>query len=164
MPEFDNRDKDIRISMALFFAMVAMMIYLRLDMVLGAFMAGMFIATFFEHKTELPHKLSSMGFGFFIPIFFIYVGSTVNLKALVSPDILMLSLEIIGIMVALRVISSMVYLKKLGLKNTILFAMGDSMPLTFLLAVATIGKEANAIRETEYFALRAPLITPLGVS
>ncbi len=27
------------------------------------------------------------------------------------------------------------------------------MPLTFLLAVATIGKEANAIAQTEYYAL-----------
>jgi Kef-type K+ transport system membrane component KefB len=153
MPEYDNRDKDIRLAMAFFFTMVAIMIWLGLDMVLGAFIAGMFIATLFEHKTELPHKLSSLGFGFFIPIFFIYVGSTVNLKALFSPDILLLSLQIAGILVTLRVISSMIYLSKLGLKGTLMFAMGDSMPLTFLLAVATIGKEGNAITTNEYYAL-----------
>ena len=153
MPEIDNRDKDVRISMAFFFTMVAMMIYLQLDMVLGAFIAGMFIATFFEHKTELPHKLSSLGFGFFIPIFFIYVGSTVNLNALLSLPVLLEALKIVAIILVLRIISSMVYLKQLGLKNTLMFAMGDSMPLTFLLAVATIGKEANAIAQTEYYAL-----------
>ena len=153
MPEQDNRDKDIRLAMAFFFTMVAIMIWLGLDMVLGAFIAGMFIATLFEHKTELPHKLSSLGFGFLIPIFFIYVGSTVNLKALFSPDILFLSLQIAGIIVALRMISSMIYLSQLGLKNTLMFAMGDSMPLTFLLAVATIGKESNAITANEYYAL-----------
>ena len=153
MPEQDNRDKDIRLAMAFFFTMVAIMIWLGLDMVLGAFIAGMFIATLFEHKTELPHKLSSLGFGFLIPIFFIYVGSTVNLKALFSPDILFLSLQIAGIIVALRMISSMIYLSQLGLKGTLMFAMGDSMPLTFLLAVATIGKESNAITANEYYAL-----------
>ncbi len=153
MPDIDNRDKDIRISMAFFFTMVAMMIYLKLDMVLGAFIAGMFVATFFEHKTELPHKLSSFGFGFFIPIFFIYVGSTVNLNALFSLSVLREAVAIVAIILILRIISSVVYLKKLGIKNTLMFAMGDSMPLTFLLAVATIGKEANAIAQTEYYAL-----------
>ncbi|MDD4950249.1 cation:proton antiporter [Sulfuricurvum sp.] len=153
VPESDTRDKDVRLSMAFFFTMVGMMIYLGLDMVLGAFIAGMFIANFFEYKTELPHKLSSLGFGFLIPIFFIYVGSTVNLKALFSPSVLLLSLQIVGVIVTLRVISSMIYLSRLRLKNTLLFALGDSMPLTFLLAVATIGKDANAISSTEYYAL-----------
>jgi Kef-type K+ transport system membrane component KefB len=113
----------------------------------------MFIATFFEHKTELPHKLSSFGFGFFIPIFFIYVGSTVNLNALFSLSVLREAVGIVAIILTLRIISSVVYLKKLGIKNTLMFAMGDSMPLTFLLAVATIAKEANAIAQTEYYAL-----------
>ena len=153
MPERDNRDKDVRLSMALFFTMIGVMIYLGLDMVLGAFIAGMFVATFFEHKRELPHKLSSLGFGFLIPVYFIYVGSTVNLDALFSPSILLLALEIVGIIVALRIASSLIYLKKLGLKNTLMFAMGDSMPLTFLLAVATIGIGANAIAQEEYSAL-----------
>ncbi|MBU1927642.1 cation:proton antiporter [bacterium] len=153
MPERDNRDKDVRLSMALFFAMIAAMIYLGLDMVLGAFIAGMFVATFFEHKKELPHKLSSLGFGFLIPVYFIYVGSTVNLDALFSPSILLLSLQIVGIIVALRIASSMIYLRELGLKNTLMFAMGDSMPLTFLLAVATIGIGAHAISAEEYSSL-----------
>ena len=153
MPERDNSDKDVRLSMALFFAMIGVMIYLGLDMVLGAFIAGMFIATFFEHKKELPHKLSSLGFGFLVPVFFIYVGSTVNIDALLSPSILLLALQIVGIILALRIASSMVYLRELGLKNTLMFAMGDSMPLTFLLAVATIGLEANAISTEEYSAL-----------
>ncbi len=153
MPEQDNRDKDVRLSMALFFTMIGVMIYLGLDMVLGAFIAGMFVATFFEHKIELPHKLSSLGFGFLVPVYFIYVGSTVDLEALFSPEILLLSLEIVGIMVAMRITSSMIYLKKLGLKNTLMLAMGDSMPLTFLLAVATIGINANAISSQEYAAL-----------
>ncbi|MDD2906906.1 MAG: cation:proton antiporter, partial [Sulfurimonas sp.] len=114
---------------------------------------GMFVATFFEHKKELPHKLSSLGFGFLIPVYFIYVGSTVNMQALFSADVLFLSLQIVGIMLALRVISSMLYLSELGVKNTLMFAMGDSMPLTFLLAVATIGIGANAISSQEYNAL-----------
>ncbi len=153
MPENDNSEKDIRLSMAFFFAMIGLMISLGLDMVLGAFIAGIFITTFFKHKVDLPHKLSSLGFGFLVPIFFIYVGSTLNLEAITSPDIMFLALQILGIMLSIRIASSMVYLQKLGLKNTLMLAMGDSMPLTFLLAIATIGKETNSISSNEYYAL-----------
>ena len=153
MPENDNSEKDIRLSMAFFFAMIGLMISLGLDMVLGAFIAGIFITTFFKHKVDLPHKLSSLGFGFLVPIFFIYVGSTLNLEAITSPDIMFLALQILGIMLSIRIASSMVYLQKLGLKNTLMLALGDSMPLTFLLAIATIGKETNSISSNEYYAL-----------
>ena len=153
MPDSDNKDQDVRLSMALFFIMVGMMIYLGLDMVLGAFIAGMFITTFFEYKSDLPHKLSSIGFGFLVPIFFVYVGSTLNFEALINPHVMGWALQIVAVLLILRVISSTVYLTRLGWFNTLLLAMGDSMPLTFLLAVATIGKEAHAISDTEYYAL-----------
>lgn len=153
MPDNDNSEKDIRLSMAFFFAMIGLMISLGLDMVLGAFIAGIFITTFFKHKVDLPHKLSSLGFGFLVPIFFIYVGSTVNLEAMINPEIMLLALQILGIMLAIRIISSMVYLQKLGLKGTLMLAMGDSMPLTFLLAIATIGEETKSIGSNEYYAL-----------
>lgn len=35
---------------------------------------------FFPHKSELIHKLNDVGFGFFVPLFFIHVGSTLDLK------------------------------------------------------------------------------------
>jgi Kef-type K+ transport system membrane component KefB len=153
MPDQDATDQGMRISFALFFMMIAMVLYLGLDVVLGAFIAGMFIATFFPHNHELHHKLSSVGFGVLVPIFFVYVGSTLSFSALSNENILSQALTIVGILVLLRAISSLVYLSHLGAKNTFLLALGDSMPLTFLLAVATIGKEANAINDVEYYAL-----------
>ena len=153
MPDQDATDQGMRISFALFFMMIAMVMYLGLDVVLGAFIAGMFIATFFPHNHELHHKLSSIGFGVLVPIFFVYVGSTLSFDALSNGEILIQALLIVGTIVLLRVVSSLVYLSHLGIKNTFLLALGDSMPLTFLLAVATIGKEAHAISDTEYYAL-----------
>ncbi|HRF57309.1 MAG TPA: cation:proton antiporter, partial [Campylobacterales bacterium] len=76
MPDVSSKEQDIRFSMALFFVMIAIMLYLKIDMVLGAFFAGVFITAFFAHKKDLHEKLSSFGFGFFAPIFFIFVGST----------------------------------------------------------------------------------------
>ncbi|HEX5623227.1 MAG TPA: cation:proton antiporter [Sulfuricurvum sp.] len=153
MPHDDGKDQDVRFSMALMFILVAGMLYLKIDVVLGAFLAGTFIATYFKHKTELPEKLSSFGFGFLVPIFFIHVGSTLALEAFTDPKILELALFIAGAVIGIRMISSFVaYSGYLGAKNTILFSLSDSMPLTFTVAIATLGYEAQAISHDEYYA------------
>lgn len=153
MPHDDAKDQDVRFSMALMFLMVAVMLYLKIDVVLGAFLAGVFIATYFKHKTELPHKLSSFGFGFLVPIFFIHVGSTLALDAFADPKILTMAFYIASAIIGIRLISSFVsYSNYLGWKNTILFSLSDSMPLTFTVAIATLGYEAAAITHEEYYS------------
>ncbi|MDD2400064.1 MAG: cation:proton antiporter [Sulfurovum sp.] len=153
MPEVDNMSQDIRVSMALFFILIAVMQYLGIDMVLGAFIAGVFIANFFVHKVELPHTLHTVGFGFLVPLFFIYVGTTLDLKVLFTKEIITTSGLIVLAMVLARLISSMIaYYKYLGFRDTVLFSFGDSMPLTFLIAIATIAVNNNAISLNEYYA------------
>ena len=154
MPDIDSKEQDIRFSMALFFAMIALMLYLKIDMVLGAFFAGMFIAAFFSHKKDLHEKLSSFGFGFFAPIFFVYVGSTLNLEYVLSSAILIHAAFIASTIVGIRLIGSFIaFYGHLGFKNTLLFALSDSMPLTFMVAAATLGLNAKAIDEFEYSSI-----------
>ena len=43
MPHFDNAEKDIRLCMALFFSIIALMLYLNIEIAFGAFVAGTFI-------------------------------------------------------------------------------------------------------------------------
>ena len=106
MPYNDNKEQDIRLSMGIFFILLAVMLYLHLELAFGAFLAGIFIPTFFEHKDGLPEKLSSYGFGFLIPIFFIHIGR-----------------------------------------------LSHSMPLTLLIAMATLAYNSKGIDEFSYFAL-----------
>lgn len=152
MPHEDGKDQDIRFSMALMFIMVAVMLYLKIDVVLGAFLAGTFIATYFKHKIELPEKLSSFGFGFLVPIFFIHVGSTLALDAFMDAKILEMAIFIAAVMIGIRFIASAAYFGYLGLKDTLLFSLSNSMPLTFMVAVATLGYQAQAITHDEYYA------------
>ncbi|MCI4406398.1 MAG: cation:proton antiporter [Sulfuricurvum sp.] len=153
MPHEDSKDQDVRFSMAIMFIMIAMMLYLKIDVVLGAFLAGMFVSTYFKHKAELPEKLSSFGFGFLVPIFFIHVGSTLSLDAFTDFKILQNAFFIASAIIGIRLVSSLVaYGGYLGLKNTILFSLSDSMPLTFTVAIATLGYGANAITHDEYNA------------
>jgi len=151
MPNDDTMHQSLRISMALFFVLLATMQWLEIDMVLGAFIAGIFIANFFGHKKELAHELSTLGFGFLVPLFFIYVGTTLDLNIVFTNTILIHALWIVLAMVGARMISSFIaYYSYLGLKATILFSLGDSMPLTFLVAIATIAVKNGAIGQEEY--------------
>ncbi len=154
MPDVSSKEQDIRFSMALFFVMIAIMLYLKIDMVLGAFFAGVFITAFFAHKKDLHEKLSSFGFGFFAPIFFIFVGSTLKLDIVLSMEIFKGALFLIACMVSIRLIGSFsTFYGHLGFKNTLLFALSDSMPLTFMVAAATIGLQSGAIDNIEYSSI-----------
>lgn len=153
MPHDDNKEQDIRLSMGIFFILLAVMLYLHLELAFGAFLAGIFIPTFFEHKNGLPEKLSSYGFGFLIPIFFIHIGSTFNLEALFINGLVIQALVISFVMIAMRLVSSLVFIKEVGLKNSILMGLSHSMPLTLLIAMATLAYSSKGIDEFNYFAL-----------
>ena len=152
MPHVDKEEKDIRLSMSIFFLMIALMLFLHLEIAFGAFIAGIFINTFFEHKKELPHKLSSFGFGFLVPIFFIYIGSTFELNSLLSKDLVLNALLITSLMIGSRMLASLVFLNILTIKEVILFALSHSMPLTLLIAVATIAYNSSSIDHFTYLS------------
>ncbi len=152
MPHDDNKEQDIRLSMGIFFLLVGAMLYLDLELAFGAFLAGIFIPTFFEHKHELPEKLASYGFGFLIPIFFIHIGSSFNLDALTIDGLISKAVMIALVMVAMRVIASLVFVKALGLRDAVLMGLSHSMPLTLLIAMATLAYNANSIDTLHYYA------------
>jgi len=152
MPHEDNQEQDLRLSIGILFILVAVMLYLHLELAFGAFIAGMFIPTFFTHKQDLPHRLASYGFGFLIPVFFIYIGSTFNLESLLMEGLITTALLITTAMIAMRVASSLVFKNILGYRSAILLGLSHSMPLTLLIAVATIAYHSNSIDKLHYFA------------
>lgn len=152
MPHKDNQEQDIRLSIGIFFLLVGAMLYLHLELAFGAFLAGIFIPTFFEHKHELPEKLASYGFGFLIPIFFIHIGSSFNLDSLLVDGLILKSLLITLAMITMRVIASLVFTRELGIKESILMGLSHSMPLTLLIAMATLAYTAKSIDLFHYDA------------
>jgi len=152
MPYEDKKEQDIRLSMGIFFILVGAMLYLHLELAFGAFLAGIFLPTFFEHKHELPEKLASYGFGFLIPIFFIHIGNSFNLEALAIDGLISKALIIALSMIAMRVIASLVFIKELGVIDSILMGLSHSMPLTLLIAMATLAFNANSIDTLHYYA------------
>lgn len=155
MPVDDTNNQDIRFSMMLFFGLIVIVMWLGLEIVLGAFLAGMIVATFFPYKHELVHKLNDIGFGFFVPLFFIHVGSTLDLSLIFhTPSLLLHAMIIVVAMISLRLLSAAIAFRKhfKSAKNTVLFALSDSMPLTFLVATAALGLQLNAMDQKTYYS------------
>ncbi|QKF66361.1 sodium:proton exchanger family protein [Arcobacter venerupis] len=148
----DRYNQDIRFSISSLLILVAIMLVLKIDVVLGAFTAGLFFKMFFNQKHELLEKIESFGFGFFVPIFFIYTGSTVKLE-MITLDILEHAIFIMFSIIMIRLISSYLsFYKYLKFKQTTLFALSDSMPLTFMVAIAMLSLNYGLITQSEYFS------------
>ncbi len=152
MPHLDNKEQDFRLSMALLFSFIALMMYLGLELAFGAFIAGMFIPTFFEHKYQLPGKLESYGFGFVVPIFFVHVGTSFNLAALYVDGLIQMALIVTALMIGIRMTAAMVFNQTGSFRNSVLLALSHSMPLTLLIAIATLAYHQHSIDKFHYYA------------
>jgi len=164
MPQSDTQEQDIRVSISVFFLFIAIMLYLHLEVALGAFVAGVFITTFFHHNLDLPKKLEHFGFGWLVPIFFVWVGTTFELSALLKPNLVYIALLISICMIFLRVLGSLLFIKDLKFKGVILFALSHSMPLTLIVAVATLALNANSITNYYYYVFILSAILEVIIS
>ena len=153
MPKFDTSDQDIRLSMALFFILIAVMLSLDLELALGAFIAGIAISAFFHHEKKLEEKMSSLGFGFLVPLFFIHVGASFDLKSLMVEGVITGALLITVLMILSRILAAIVLKNISGSRDALLVALSLSMPLTLLVAVATIGYETKLLDLLSYYQL-----------
>jgi Kef-type K+ transport system membrane component KefB len=153
VPKSDTSAQDIRLSMALFFILIAVMLSLKLELALGAFIAGIAISAFFHHEKKLEEKMSSLGFGFLVPLFFIHVGASFDLNALMIKGVVSGAILITILMIISRVWAAIVLKKISGAKDALLIALSLSMPLTLLVAVATIGYETKLLDLLTYYQL-----------
>ena len=154
VPKLDTSAQDIRLSMALFFIMIAVMLSLELELALGAFIAGIAISAFFHHEKELEEKMSSLGFGFLVPLFFIHVGASFDLNALPLEGVVPGALLITVLMIIARLFAAIVLRGISGSsKDALLIALSLSMPLTLLVAVATIGYDTKLLDLLTYYQL-----------
>jgi Kef-type K+ transport system membrane component KefB len=78
----------IRAAFLLLVALVALAEALGLELILGAFLAGVVVAVV-DRDERMTHplfreKLAAIGFGVFIPVFFVWSGLTLDVRALVD--------------------------------------------------------------------------------
>lgn len=155
IPDTSKSNQDIRYSIMLFFFMVVCVSLLNIESALGAFLSGLIIASFFRHKKELPHKLNDFGFGFLIPLFFVYIGTTLDFTLIfANASIITHAIFICAVMVGIRILATMAAFWSVfkNIQHILLFAFSNSIPLTFLVATAALGLKINAINIEQYYS------------
>lgn len=150
MPGIDKYHQDVRIAISLFFIVIVLLYNIGIDVVLGAFVVGVFLKTFFEHN-KLEYKLAPFGFGFLITIFFVHVGASLDIK-LLSLKMLIDSLLIVFLMLLIRILASFVFFSILKIKS-ILFGISLAMPLTLMIAVSALAHQNHTIDDYWYNVL-----------
>ena len=151
MPPLNSNNQDFRIAIGIFFFMIVIMKIVHLELAFGAFIAGLFISTFFHHKKQLENKITSFGFGFLIPIFFIHVGASFDYGYFISS--IGMAIKILIAMIIIKLLASLTLIKLIKFKDMLLVSLSLSMPLTLLVATATVGYRAGIVDDIEYNAL-----------
>jgi Kef-type K+ transport system membrane component KefB len=134
----------LRWAMVLLFVLLAVASRFGLDVVLGAVLAGMVLRGWTQHlkmdTVSLEHKFDAVGYGLFIPIFFVSSGMSLDLKS-ISEDPLRLLLFFVLLIVVRGLPSLLVYRHTLApvQRLEMTFITATSLPL--LIALATIGEQ-----------------------
>jgi Kef-type K+ transport system membrane component KefB len=165
MPIQDTNSESFRVGFFLIILLIGIMDIFGFEMALGSFIAGFFVSNFFTHKEGLlVHRFSSLGFGIFIPIFFIDVGTNLNLDNFKDMYFLIDVFKIIFITIIIHLISVTIFFNKLENKEMFLFALSHSMPLTLLIVFSTIGVKMEVLGVYEYNVLIAAAIIEVILS
>ena len=145
----------VRGAVALMLALVVLAETLGVELILGAFLAGAVISLLSGPEDHtLRHKLDGLGFGFFVPLFFIVVGLRFDLQAFLSnPGSWLLAPLLLASALVIKFVSSLFFRLSFSWRET--FAAGAllSARLSLIIAASAIGLRLNAISEATNAAI-----------
>ncbi len=147
----------VRLSILILLALVYLASREGLDILLGAFAAGIVVGlvTKSEDAEPLRIKLEGIGFGFFIPIFFVVSGIQFDLDALLdSPaSILRVPLFLLLFLVIRGLPAMLLYRRDLARDERIPLALLSATALPLVVAITTIALDAGKMRPENAAAL-----------
>jgi Kef-type K+ transport system membrane component KefB len=131
---------------------------LGLESILGAFIAGAILSLLDKDEAmthpEFRRKLEAVGFGIFIPVFFVTSGVNYDLDALTSSASNVLMVPIfLAALVAARGLPALVYRKLLDARQTMIAGLMQATSLPFIVAAVAIGEDLDLIDAAEGAAL-----------
>ncbi|MBE0651144.1 MAG: cation:proton antiporter [Bacteroidales bacterium] len=115
---------------------------------LGAFLSGLLLSTLLhKERSVLMIKLDGMGYGFFIPIFFIMVGIMFEPSALKDFDssILIFLVMLLLVMFTIKIIPSFLWIKMFGPRKAIAGGFLMSSQLSLIIAASVIGLQLGVV-------------------
>jgi Kef-type K+ transport system membrane component KefB/Trk K+ transport system NAD-binding subunit len=145
----------VRGAFAIMVGFVVMAQLIGAELILGAFLGGV-LASLLSGRGEenLRYKLDAIGFGFFIPLFFVFVGIQFDLNAFVkAPGAwLLLPVLLVGAF-GIKLLSSLVFRLSFSWRETFSSGMLLSARLSLIIAASAIGLRLGAISESTNAAI-----------
>jgi Kef-type K+ transport system membrane component KefB len=143
-----------QISVRIAFLLLVLLVYMSeefgLEVVLGAFLAGAMVSLLDREKavrdTGLTEKLEGIGFGVFIPIFFVASGVSLDLDALFSSfdTIVLVPLTVIALLVV-RGVPALIYGRFVPRRQALSAGLLQATSLSFVVAATQIGVEIGEL-------------------
>ena len=159
----------VRAAFVLLIGFTAVAERVGLETILGAFAAGALLSLLDrDEMTTHPQfrlKLEAVGFGVFIPIFFVTSGLTFNLNALFasSSAIARVPLFLLAILLA-RGLPALVYVRTLGLARSVIAGILQATSLPFIVAATQIGRQLGVVSSASAAALVAAGLLSVVIS
>ena len=150
----------VRGAFVLLVGFVALASTLGLEVILGAFIAGVLLR-FVDRDSMMTHpqfrqKLEAIGFGVFIPVFFISSGLRFNLPALfASTSTILLIPLFLAALLLVRGLPAILYSSLVGARRALIAGLFQATSLTFIVAGSQIGTALGLIRQATAAALIA---------
>lgn len=148
----------VRGAMVLLVGFAAIADSLGLESILGAFIAGAILSLLDKDAAmthpEFRRKLEAIGFGLFIPVFFVTSGINYDLNALTSSasNVLMVPIFLAALMAA-RGLPAWLYRRVLDARHTLIAGLMQATSLPFIVAAVAIGEDLDLIDAAEGAAL-----------
>ncbi len=150
----------VRGAFMLLVGFVALASLLGLETILGAFVAGV-ILRLVDGDRMMTHpqfrqKLEAIGFGVFIPIFFVASGIRFDLAALFSSTSTILRVPIfLAALLLVRGVPALLYRPLVGSRRSVVAGLLQATSLSFIVAASQIGLELGLITKATGAALIA---------
>jgi Kef-type K+ transport system membrane component KefB len=141
----------VRVTVVLVFGLVLLASDLGLDVLLGGFVAGMITrAALRGHELEVfESKLTAVGFGFFVPFFFVTSGIEFNLDALGTATAIAKLFLFLALFLVIRGLPAMLlYRRVLAARDRVALAFYCATELPLVVAITTIAIDAGRMRSS----------------
>jgi Kef-type K+ transport system membrane component KefB len=148
----------IRASFLLLALFAVLADQLGLEAILGAFFAGAIINVVDRDQMlthpEFRQKLAAVGYGVFVPFFFVSTGIRFDLDALLADDTNLARVPIfLAAVLVARGVPALVYTKLATRTQTLAAALLQATTLSFLVVAGRIGVDLGLVRPAVYAAL-----------
>jgi Kef-type K+ transport system membrane component KefB len=139
----------VRITVVLVFGLVLLASKLGLDVLIGGFVAGMITRLALKgHELQVfESKLTAVGFGFFVPFFFVTSGIEFDLDALGSPAAILKLALFFGLFLVVRGTPALLlYRRALSARDRLALAFYSATELPLVVAITTIAVDSGHMR------------------